>query len=128
MLSDPQRAVRIAAARGLADVGETGLEPARRPLLGAGLDDFVAAQAAMADMPSAQLNLASLALVRQDPARAERHYRRALQRDPALQAGRLGLATLLAGTQREAEAEQVLRAGLASAGNAGELHRPRAKW
>ncbi|HRP23876.1 cytochrome c3 family protein [Thauera sp.] len=122
LLSDPLRAVRIAAARGLADVGEVGLDPARRPLLRAGLDDFVAAQVAMADMPGAQLNLASLALVRRDPASAERHYRRAVQRDPALQAGRLGLATLLAGTQREDEAEEVLRAGLAHADNAGELH------
>lgn len=122
LLADPLRAVRMAAARSLADVDESRLEPAVRARLHAGLDEFARAQAAMADMPSAQLNLASLALARRDPAGAERHYRRALQQDATVQAGRIGLASLLSTTQREDEAERVLRAGLAGAANPGELH------
>ena len=131
LLSDPLRAVRIAAARGLADVDEGRLSTEQRAQLHAGLAAFVAAQQAMADMPSAQLNLAGLAAARRDPAGAERHYRRALARDAQLQAARLGLATLLAGSAREDEAERVLREdeaervlreGLARSAQPGELH------
>ncbi|MFP5401286.1 MAG: ammonia-forming cytochrome c nitrite reductase subunit c552 [Gammaproteobacteria bacterium] len=122
LLSDPLRAVRIAAARGLADVDEGRLSTEQRAQLHAGLAAFVAAQQAMADMPSAQLNLAGLAAARRDPAGAERHYRRALAQDAQLQAARLGLATLLAGSAREDEAERVLREGLARSAQPGELH------
>lgn len=122
LLTDPLRAVRIAAARGLADINDSRLTPTQRTDLHAGLAAFVAAQQAMADMPSAQLNLAGLAAARHDAAGAERHYRRALVQDPQVQAARLGLATLLAGSAREAEAERVLRDGLPIAAQAGELH------
>lgn len=125
LLSDPLRAVRISAARGLADVDETRLTGEQRMQLQAGLTAFVAAQQAMADMPSAQLNLASLAglaSARRAPAAAERHYRRALAQDPLVQAARLGLATLLAGSAREDEAERVLREGLSHSTQPGELH------
>ena len=122
LLSDPLRGVRIAAARGLADMDEGRLTTEQRAQLHVGLAAFVAAQQAMADMPSAQLNLASLAATRRDAAGAERHYRRALSQDPQVQAARLGLATLLAGSAREDEAERVLREGLAGAAQPGELH------
>ncbi len=122
LLSDPLRAVRIAAARGLADIDERRLSPAQRTELHAGLAAFAAAQQAMADMPSAQLNLASLAAARHDAAGAERHYRRALAQDAQLQAARLGLATLLAGSARADEAERVLREGLSRSAQPGELH------
>lgn len=122
LLSDPLRAVRIAAARGLADIDESRLNAEQRTQLHAGLAAFVAAQQAMADIPSAQLNLAGLASARRDPAGAERHYRRALAQDGQVQAARLGLATLLAGSAREDEAERVLREGLAHSAQAGELH------
>ncbi|HHW64347.1 MAG TPA: hypothetical protein GX403_10465 [Rhodocyclaceae bacterium] len=122
LLSDPLRAVRIAAARGLADIDEGRLTTEQRAQLYAGLAAFVAAQQAMADMPSAQLNLAGLASARRDPAGAERHYRRALAQDGQVQAARLGLATLLAGSAREDEAERVLREGLAGSVQPGELH------
>lgn len=125
LLSDSLRAVRVAAARGLAEFheGDEGrLNTEQRTQLHAGLAAFVAAQQAMADMPSAQLNLASLAAAQRDPAGAERHYRRALAQDAQLQAARLGLATLLAGSAREDEAERVLREGLAHSAQPGELH------
>ena len=85
------------------------LSAARRRAL---LADFVAAQQAMADMPSAQFNLAALARVQGDAEGAERHYRRAIGREPGFQAARLGLATLLAAHGREEEAGDALRAGL----------------
>ena len=122
LLDDPLRALRITAARGLADLPEAQLDPAVRTPLRAALDAFIAAQQAMADMPSAQLNLAALAVAQRDPATAERRLRRALEREPALDNARLQLASLLAQGRREDEAERVLRAGLAQAASAGELH------
>jgi tetratricopeptide (TPR) repeat protein len=122
LLDDPRRAVRITAARGLADLADADLPVERRPLRRHGLTEFVAAQRAMGDMPSAQLNLATLFLSQRDAAGAERHYRLAIAQDPVPNAGRLGLAELLAGSGREDEAAQLLRAGLAKSANPGELH------
>ena len=122
LLADPLRAVRITAARGLADLPATALAPDLQGRQRAALDEFVAAQQAMADMPNAQLNLAGLALAQREQSAAEQRFRRALQREPALDAARLGLATLLAQTRREDEAERILRDGLGRAANAGELH------
>ncbi len=122
LLADPLRAVRITAARALADLPATALAPELQDRQRAALAEFIAAQQAMADMPSAQLNLAGLALAQGDAPAAEQRLRRALQREPALDAARLGLATLLAQTRREDEAERVLRDGLARAASPGELH------
>lgn len=122
LLHDPLRAVRIAAARSLADLPEGEFEPAMRPLRRALLADFAAAQQAMADMPRAQLNLAALLRVQGDAEGAERHYRRALEREPGFQAARLGLASLLAAQGREDAADEALRAGLAVSADAAELH------
>ena len=122
LLNDPLRAVRITAARALADLPATALAPELQDRQRAALAEFIAAQQAMADMPSAQLNLAGLALAQGDAPAAEQRLRRALQREPALDAARLGLATLLAQTRREDEAERVLRDGLARAASPGELH------
>ena len=115
-------AVRITAARALADLPATALAPELQGRQRAALGEFVAAQQAMADMPNAQLNLAGLALAQRDALTAEQRLRRALQREPALDAARLGLATLLAQTRREDEAERVLRDGLAHATSPGGLH------
>ncbi len=122
LLADPLRAVRITAARALADLPVAALAPTLQDRQRAALAEFIAAQQAMADMPSAQLNLAGLALAQGDAPAAEQRLRRALQREPALDAARLGLATLLAQTRREDEAERVLRDGLARAASPGELH------
>lgn len=122
LLADPLRAVRITAARALADLPATALAPELQDRQRAALAEFIAAQQAMADMPSAQFNLAGLALAQGDAPAAEQRLRRALQREPALDAARLGLATLLAQTRREDEAERVLRDGLARAASPGELH------
>jgi predicted CXXCH cytochrome family protein len=122
LLADPLRAVRITAARALADLPATALAPEQQDRQRAALAEFVAAQQAMADMPNAQLNLAGLALAQRDALTAEQRFHRALQREPALDAARLGLATLLAQTRREDEAERVLRDGLARAASPGELH------
>lgn len=122
LLADPLRAVRITAARSLADQPAQRFTPEVRTVWRAALDEFVAAQSAMADMPSAQFNLAALALAERNPRAAEERLRRALEREPALQAARLALASLLAQTGREDGAAMILRQGLGLTTNAGELH------
>lgn len=122
LLDDPLRAVRISAARGLADLPADALPPDRRALRRRGLDEFITAQQAMADMPGAQVNLAQLYAESGDPARAHTHFRRAVAQDPVSNAPRLAFARSLVARQQHAEARQLLQDGLARSANPGELH------
>ena len=122
LLDDPLRAVRISAARGLADLPDDALPPGRQPLRRQGLADFIAAQQAMGDMPAAQVNLALLHADTGDLARAQTHFRRAVAQDPVSNAPRLALARFLVATRQPAEARQQLRDGLTASAQPGELH------
>ncbi|MCB1889137.1 MAG: hypothetical protein KDH20_16130 [Rhodocyclaceae bacterium] len=122
LLADPLRGVRITAVRGLADLADSRLDPASIAARRTAMAELISAQQAMADMPATQLNLAAIAQAQRDLPTAERHYRRALDRDPALQPGRLALAALLAASDRVGEAINVLRAGLSQSTAPGPLH------
>ncbi|TAH44824.1 MAG: hypothetical protein EYC67_12365 [Betaproteobacteria bacterium] len=122
LLADPVRAVRITALRGLADVDEGRLAADLRPRFRKALEEYLEAQQAMADMPSGQLNLATFLTTRGDRVRAERHYRIALAQDGSLNAARVGYARLLVSGRRLDDAAQMLRDGLSSSPNPGELH------
>ncbi|QID16234.1 tetratricopeptide repeat protein [Nitrogeniibacter mangrovi] len=122
LLTDPRRAVRITAARGLVDLPDSRLAPASVATRRAAMAALTAARQAMADMPSVQLDMAAIALAQRDVTGAETHYRRALEREPALQPARLGLAALLSATERTDAAVELLRAGLAKSPAPGQLH------
>ena len=122
LLSDPLRAVRITAARGLVDLPDAQLPPTSIGPRQAATAEMLSAQQAMADMPSTQLNLAAIALAGRDLAGAETHYRRAIAREPKLQNARLGLAALLASTDRVGPAVEVLSQGLDHSDAPGPLH------
>jgi tetratricopeptide (TPR) repeat protein len=122
LLADPVRAVRMEAARVLAGVARGDLTAEQRRQLDAGLAEFRAAQAALADTPGAWLNLAVLASATGDRAEAERLYARALALDPGFVPASANLATLYAEVGRPADAERVLRAALGRAPGEGELH------
>ena len=86
LLSDPVRAVRIAAARGLSSVPPEQIDAAHRPAFDAALAEYIAAQNVSLDMPGAQLNLA---VVYQNTGRtdlAERHYLQRVEDRPRLHA------------------------------------------
>jgi predicted CXXCH cytochrome family protein len=120
LLSDPVRAVRIAAARGLSSVPQDQLA-AQRPAFDAALAEYIAAQSVSLDMPGAQLNLA---VVYQNTGRldvAERHYLQALKIDPDFTPARANLAQLYNNTARNADAERVLTEGLKRVPTIGEL-------
>lgn len=102
-LSDPLRAVRFAALRGL--FGQPGGGEARRQALAETADHLP-----HPDSPSSWTNLAVLRADAGDVAGAERDLRAALRVEPRFTPARQNLAILLAQQGRRAEAEQVLRA------------------
>jgi len=122
LLADPIRAVRITAARGLADIPDAQLTADQIRLRQRGLTEFIAAQEAMADMPSAQINLAQLQLELGKPQAAATHYRRAIAQDPVSNAARLGLARQLVASRQLDAATRLLDEGIARSSQPGELH------
>ncbi|HEY6355624.1 MAG TPA: tetratricopeptide repeat protein, partial [Burkholderiaceae bacterium] len=120
LLSDPVRAVRIAAARGLSSVRQDQIA-AQRPAFDAALAEYIAAQNVSLDMPGAQFNLA---VVYQNTGRldvAERHYLQVLKIDPDFTPARANLAQLYSSAARSADAERVLTEGLQRMPTIGEL-------
>jgi predicted CXXCH cytochrome family protein len=120
LLSDPVRAVRIAAARGLSSEPQDQITTLR-PAFETALAEYVAAQDVSLDMPGAQLNLG---VVYQNTGRlelAEKHYLQALKIDPDFTAARANLAQFYSSTARNADAERVLTEGLKRVPAIGEL-------
>ena len=76
----------------------------------------------MGDMPAAQLNLARLHADTGDAARARLHFGRAVAQDPVSNAPRLAFARFLVAGRQPPEAQQVLKDGLATSAQPGELH------
>jgi predicted CXXCH cytochrome family protein len=122
VMSDPVRAVRITAAKGLAPVPGATLTDAERVAVARATDDYVAAQLLNGDRPEAHVNLGVLyAESGQSPA-AERAYRTAIRLRPGFAEARVDLADLLRGEGREQEAEQVLRDALELAPARADVH------
>jgi predicted CXXCH cytochrome family protein len=122
LLSDPIRAVRVAAARALASTPPELLRGSDRHAFDRALSELLASHGAMADMPSAQTNLGVLHERLGRPDLARRSYTTALRMDPSLVPARINLAALLDGAGRNADAERTLRAGLSLIPASGELH------
>lgn len=121
LLSDPIRAVRIAAARSLLTLPAEQISASVRPAFDAALAEYIATQNMSLDMPGAQLNLA---VVYQQTGRldlSEQHYLNALKIDPDFTPARANLAQLYSATARPADAERVLVAGLKRMPGIGEL-------
>ncbi len=122
LLEDPVRAVRIEAARVLAELPADRFDPAQRRAFEAALAEYREAQLAMADMPGGHLNLAVLHANRGEPEAAEKAYWAALRMDPDFLPARANLANLYNRTGRNDAAERVLREGIERAPDEGELH------
>jgi len=122
LLRDPIRAVRIEAARVLATASVDLFDAAQRRAFDAALAEFKDAQHAMADMPSAQLNLAGVYEDLGERGLAERGYQTALQMDPDFFPARINLARLYDAMKRTADAERTLREGITRTPAQGELH------
>jgi Flp pilus assembly protein TadD len=121
LLKDPIRAVRIAAAQTLSSVPPAQLPISERPAFDAALGELEAAQVAMADMPSARLNLGVVHERLGRPDLAEQDYGAAARMDPALTPAVTNLAALYSAEGRNAEAERLLREAIAREPAQGEL-------
>ncbi len=122
LLRDPIRLVRIQAARTLADVPPTRITGDVRGDYDRAYTELITAESSQADSPTAQLNLAGLALQRGDVPAAEGSYRRAIAMDPYLEPAYSALASFLSAQGRNADAERTLRDGLARLPDDGHLH------
>ncbi len=114
LLSDPFRAVRLEAAVQLAGTPPALLRPYQQDALATALADYVKAMEYSLDFSSAGHNLGLLYERRNEPARAEEYYRRAIAVDDLFYPPKVNLALLLARQGRNVEAEKLLREVLAA--------------
>jgi tetratricopeptide (TPR) repeat protein len=112
LLGDPQRAVRIEAARSLAALLRSEIEPELRSSLIHGLAEYRDAQIFNADRPEAHVNLGSLALELGQPVVAQAAYERALQVGPYFIPAYVNLADLYRTQNKDEEGEKLLRTAL----------------
>jgi tetratricopeptide (TPR) repeat protein len=114
LLSDPVRAVRLAAVSALAGAPPESLGPGGRASFEAARAEFEAAMRHTLDFPSSAFNLGNLHARLGEVAEAERHYRKALAIDDLFVPAKANLAVLLSAQGRNDEAERLLREILAA--------------
>lgn len=122
LLHDPVRAVRIEAARVLTSVPPELFRPAQRKAFESARQEFVDAQMAQSDMPSAHLNLGVMFANLGQIERAEQSYLTALRLDPTFLPASVNLANLYNQLGRNPEAEHVLRKAIEKTPKEGELY------
>ena len=119
---DPVRAVRIEAARMLAGADISQLHATERQHFATALADYVEAQHASLDRPSARLNLGNLYAQLGDVRLAEEQYRAALALDPDFEPAYVNFANLLFRYGDEAGAGDLLQQALQVLPASAALH------
>ena len=125
LLSDPIRAVRIEAARILADLADTRFTPDRLAARQQALTECLESLRLNADWPAENVNRGNLALRQGRPDDAIVAYERAIAQDPRFVGAYINLADALrrrARDESESDGEAVLRRGLAASPDAADLH------
>jgi predicted CXXCH cytochrome family protein len=122
LLRDPLLAVRIDAARTLAEVPPGLWPPGERSALAAALAEYRAAQLVYAERPEAHVSLGSLHATFGELDLARREYETALRLGPWFVPGYVNLADLERAEGRDAEAESLLRRALVIAPDVAETH------
>ncbi len=128
LLSDDVLAVRIEAARMLADAPSQFLDTEDQQRLQSALDEFIDSQTLNADRPDALSNLASVAAHQGDVKQAEQYYREAMVLDPSWVPAYLNLADLYRGTGRDKEAEVLFETALKQQQGVAETHHAYGLW
>jgi predicted CXXCH cytochrome family protein len=121
LLSDPIRAVRIAAAQRLAGAAAQ-LDGSDRAAFERAASELVASARFNGDRPESRLALGVFLADQGRTSDALEEYRAAIRSAPDFGPGFVNLADLLRTTASEAEAERVLRDGLARNPSSAELH------
>ena len=112
LLDDPDRAVRLDAARLLAPLMRQRVPEKFRQELERAIAEYRQAQMVNADRPEAHLNLGLLAVAVGDYGQAENSYRRAVRLDPTFSPGFVNLADLYRQLGRDSEGEPLLRSAI----------------
>ena len=120
-LSDPLRAVRMAAVHSLSTIPRQQLDAQLLGPFDTALKEYIAVQSLSLDMPGARLNLAVMYQNTGQIALAEEHYLGALKLDPDFSPARLNLAQMLAAQGRLQNAQTVLKDGLARIPAIGDM-------
>jgi Flp pilus assembly protein TadD len=118
LLEDSLLAIRVEAARVLAEIPGARMTTEQRAHAAAAFDEFVAAQLINAERPESHLRLGVFHTRRGRIDLAEHHYREAIRVGPRYAGGYANLADLFRALGREGEGEQVLRDGI------GAVHQP----
>ncbi len=112
LLTDPVRAVRIAAAAALAPLGLELLPPEVAPDLERAIEEYLAAQRVSAERPEAHINIGNLQRSRNRLEAAEISYRAALRQNADFVPAYVNLSDLYRLQGRDPEGEAVLRTAL----------------
>ena len=121
-LSDPVRAVRIAAATTLAPLSRGELADDKRKRLNEALTEARRAETLNVDSPHAHVNLGLQALDTGRFEDAENHYRTAIKIGPHFLPSYVNLADLLRTRGRDAEGQVLLQSALERAPDSAEIH------
>jgi tetratricopeptide (TPR) repeat protein len=109
LLSDPVKAVRMAAVSRLAPVPRDRLESYQQAAFDSALAEYREAMAYTLDFASSAYNLGNLEANLGNPAKAEKYFRDAIAIDDLFSPAELNLAILLSRQGRNEEAEALLR-------------------
>jgi len=122
LLDDPDRVVRLEAARLLAPLLRHRVPERFRHQLARALDEYRQAQRVNADRPESHLNLGLIAAAQGEAAEAESAYREAIRIDPEFAPAYVNLADLHRQLGRDGQGEKVLRQGIEKAPEDASLH------
>jgi Tfp pilus assembly protein PilF len=120
LLTDPVRAVRIAAARLLAGTPPNRLQDDQKVGLDSAISELIASENATAERPENHVNLALLYLQMGHAADAEAELKTALKLDPKFVPAMVNLADLYRTEQRDDEGQQWLERAIALGPSAAE--------
>jgi len=112
LLSDPMRAVRIAAAKQLLDTPPEQLAPSQRAMLGAAMGDWQKSMANKLDFPETHLVMGGTALTTRNFAAALRAFSEVVRLDPQRAEAWVMLVRLSHAIEGPEAARQVLRRAL----------------
>ena len=121
LVRDPNRSVRLEAARRMATIPAQQVPPQQRAAVAEAIAEYRAAQNVHLERAQSHLNLGWLAMQQGDLGSAEQEYMTALELEPYFIPSFINLADLYRLTERDVEGEALLRRALEVAPEFGDV-------